>query len=126
MGCGTYEVVAKAKHRDISQAQIEDSFMRGFGIALASIWGLHHDGSMVASVMKHNGFKLDDFEGIDLVESEFESIRQALAGRPELQPKNVCPRCQSADDVVEATNYGRRTGRKHCRKCNLTLVPDDE
>lgn len=34
-----------------------------------------------------------------------------------------CPRCGCNDELTAATNYGRDTGRLHCRRCNLTLEP---
>lgn len=47
----------------------------------------------------------------------------AASIRYELKNHGLCPRCGKADELVEATNYGRPTGRKHCRRCNLTLEP---
>jgi hypothetical protein len=44
--------------------------------------------------------------------------------RPALDSSAVCPRCKLRDELVRATNYGRDTGRLHCRRCNLTLDPE--
>jgi len=44
--------------------------------------------------------------------------------RPALDSSAVCPRCKLRDELVRATNYGRDTGRLHCRRCNLTLEPE--
>lgn len=57
------------------------AFMRGFGIALAQIWRLHHDGQMVQHLMIANGFFLTSFNDVELLESDYEAICQAMAFR---------------------------------------------
>lgn len=69
------------KHRNIEA--MKDAFVRGFGVALASIWRLHHDGQMVEHLMKHNGFELGSFDGIEMMDGDFEALRAALASREE-------------------------------------------
>ena len=54
------------------------AFMRGFGVALASIWRCHHDGQMVKHLIKENNFKLSSFRGIALLEADYVAIRQAV------------------------------------------------
>ena len=56
------------------------SFLRGFALALATIWRCHHDGQMVECLLRENGLALADFRGLD-VDVDYEAIRQALASR---------------------------------------------
>jgi hypothetical protein len=53
--------------------------MRGFGVALAEIWKLHHDGQMVRHLMSANGFALAEFSDVDLTEGDYAAICQAVA-----------------------------------------------
>jgi hypothetical protein len=55
------------------------AFMRGFGVALAEIWKLHHDGQMVRHLMSANGFALAEFSDVDLTEGDYAAICQAVA-----------------------------------------------
>jgi hypothetical protein len=57
------------------------AFMRGFGVALASIWRCQHDGQMVRMLIKENGFTIDAFRGVDLLDADFEAIQQAVDQR---------------------------------------------
>ena len=59
---------------------LRNAFMRGFGLALAEVWKLHHDGQMVRHLMSANGFALAEFSDVDLLESDYEAICQAMAG----------------------------------------------
>ena len=54
------------------------AFMRGFGTALASIWRCHHDGQMVACLIKENNFTLDEFRDVGLDADDLDVIRQAV------------------------------------------------
>jgi hypothetical protein len=69
--------VRKAKRA--ARLKPEDvAFMRGFGVALASIWRCQHDGQMVRMLIKENGFTIDSFRGVDLLDADFEAIQQAV------------------------------------------------
>lgn len=57
------------------------AFLRGFSVALASIWRCHHDGQMVACLIKENGLKLDDFRDVGLIDGDWSAICQAVATR---------------------------------------------
>lgn len=72
--------VRKAKRA--ARLKPEDAaFMRGFGVALASIWRCQHDGQMVRMLIKENGFTIDSFRGVDLLDADFEAIQQAVDQR---------------------------------------------
>ena len=59
-------------------AASDRSFMRGFGVALASIWNCHHDADMVRSILKENGFTPESFRGVGLEEADLAAIRRAV------------------------------------------------
>lgn len=59
----------------------DKAFMRGFGIALATIWRCHHDGQMVHHLVKANNFKLSSFRDVGLLDTDYDSIVHALEGR---------------------------------------------
>jgi len=59
----------------------DKAFMRGFGIALASIWRCHHDGQLVEQLIKTNNFTPASFRGIGMMATDLAAIRQALRGR---------------------------------------------
>ena len=54
------------------------AFMRGFGIALASIWRCHHDGQMVQHLIKENNFTLASFRGVGMLNADLAAIRRAV------------------------------------------------
>lgn len=56
----------------------EAAFMRGFGIALASIWRCHHDGQMVRQLIKENNFKLSSFKDVGMLPADLAAIRRAV------------------------------------------------
>lgn len=56
----------------------EKAFMRGFGIALATIWRCHHDGQMVQHLIKQNNFKLSSFKGVGMLPADLAAIRRAV------------------------------------------------
>ena len=56
----------------------DKAFMRGFGIALASIWSCHHDGQMVRCLIKQNGFTLSSFRDVDMLDGDYAAICAAV------------------------------------------------
>jgi hypothetical protein len=54
------------------------AFMRGFGTALASIWRCHHDGQMVACLIKENNFTIDEFRDVGLFDDDWRVICRAV------------------------------------------------
>lgn len=60
---------------------IDAAFMRGFGVALASVWRCHHDGQMVEDLLRQNGFTLASFSGVDLLRTDYDAICQAIKSR---------------------------------------------
>ena len=56
------------------------AFLRGFALAIATIWRSHHDGQMVECLLRENQLALADFRGLD-VDVDVEMIRQALESR---------------------------------------------
>lgn len=56
----------------------EAAFMRGFGIALATIWRCHHDGQMVRQLIKENNFKLSSFKDVGMLPADLAAIRRAV------------------------------------------------
>lgn len=56
----------------------DKAFMRGFGSALASIWRCHHDGQMVAHLIKENNFTLASFRGVGMLDADLAAIRRAV------------------------------------------------
>lgn len=56
----------------------DKAFMRGFGIALATIWRCHHDGQMVAHLIKENNFTLASFRDVGLLDADYAAIQQAM------------------------------------------------
>lgn len=54
------------------------AFMRGFGSALASIWRCHHDGQMIAHLIKENNFTLESFRGVGMLDADLAAIRRAV------------------------------------------------
>jgi hypothetical protein len=56
----------------------DKAFMRGFGTALASIWRCHHDGQMIACLVKENNFTVDDFRDVGLDADDLDVIRRAV------------------------------------------------
>jgi hypothetical protein len=70
----------KAKRAAPKKLSPEDAtFMRGFGLALATIWSCHHDGQMVRDLIKQNNFTLADFRDIDMLDADYEAICRAVA-----------------------------------------------
>lgn len=59
----------------------DKAFMRGFGIALATIWRCHHDGQMVAHLLIANNLSLSSFDDVGLLDADHEAIVQALQRR---------------------------------------------
>lgn len=59
----------------------DKAFMRGFGIALATIWRCHHDGQMVQHLIKENNFRLSSFCDVGLTDADYAAISQALRRR---------------------------------------------
>ena len=70
----TSKKTAKSKKLSSEDA----AFMRGFGIALATIWRCHHDGQMVTHLIKENNFTLASFRGIGMLETDLAAIRRAV------------------------------------------------
>ena len=67
------------KARRATRSGPEDAaLMRGFGLALATIWRCHHDGQMVRDLIKQNNFTLADFHSIDLLDADYEAICRAV------------------------------------------------
>ena len=63
----------------VKKLSAEDAaFMRGFGIALASIWRCHHDGQMVQHLIRQNNFTLASFSGIGMLDADLTAIRRAV------------------------------------------------
>jgi len=62
-------------------AEKDAAFMRGFGVALASIWRCHHDGQMVTCLIKENGLALDDFRDVGLTDGDWRAICAAVEKR---------------------------------------------
>jgi hypothetical protein len=56
----------------------DQAFMRGFGVALASIWRCHHDGQMVRQLIKQNNFTLASFRGVGMLAADYAAIRKAV------------------------------------------------
>lgn len=56
----------------------DKAFMRGFGIALASVWRCHHDGQMVRHVIKENNFTLASFRDVGMLPADYTAIKQAV------------------------------------------------
>jgi len=56
----------------------EAAFMRGFGLALVSILRCHHNGQMVANLIKENNFKLDDFRSVGLDDDDWLQLCRAV------------------------------------------------
>jgi hypothetical protein len=56
----------------------EATFMRGFGCALASIWRVQHDGQLVQMLLKENGFALESFRDVGLLDGDYAAICQAV------------------------------------------------
>lgn len=81
-GRGTYGPVAAPKTLVYDVEDVyRNTFMRGFGVALAEIWRLQHDGQMVEQLLKANGFTIEMFNDVGLVEYDRHAIRDALASR---------------------------------------------
>ena len=59
----------------------DKAFMRGFGIALATIWRCHHDGQMVEQLIKQNNFTLASFHSVGLLDADFDAICAAMRRR---------------------------------------------
>ena len=66
----------KEKRADLDVVA-DNAFMRGFGVALASIWHCQHDGQLVRMLLKTNGLTLEEFQGIGLMDSDYEAICRA-------------------------------------------------
>jgi hypothetical protein len=75
------EMSPRKKARKPRLSAEDKAFMRGFGIALATIWRCHHDGQMVRHLVKENNFTLASFRGVDLIDADYAAISQALEGR---------------------------------------------
>lgn len=58
-GCAKCKVAAVAVKPAV--VVVRDAWIAGFGMALVSIWKLHHDGQMVGHIITANGFTLDTF-----------------------------------------------------------------
>ncbi len=70
------------KKRAKKMLSAEDAaFMRGFGLALATIWRCHHDGQMARDLIKQNNFTLADFRDIDMLDADYETICHAVEPR---------------------------------------------
>lgn len=76
-----------ARHRKPKRARAprpaDTAFLRGFGVALASIWQCHHDGQMVEHLLTQNGLTLDMFRDVDLLPGDYAAICQAIGSRLE-------------------------------------------
>lgn len=72
---------ARKARRPPQSNSVDAAFMRGFGVALASIWRCHHDGQMVEHLLKENGFTFASFKGVDLLRTDYDAICQALKSR---------------------------------------------
>jgi len=59
----------------------DKAFMRGFGIALATIWRCHHDGQMVRHLINENNFTLASFKDVGMLDTDYAAIRQAVQRR---------------------------------------------
>jgi hypothetical protein len=71
-------------HRKSRQPRLsaeDKAFMRGFGIALATIWRCHHDGQMVQHLIKENNFTLSSFRDVGLLDADYAAIDRALERR---------------------------------------------
>jgi hypothetical protein len=67
------------KKKPAAKVSAEDAaFMRGFGIALATIWRCHHDGQMVRHLIKQNNFTLASFRGVGMLDTDLAAIRRAV------------------------------------------------
>ena len=53
-------------------------FVRGFGCALASIWKCQHDGQLVRQLLKENGFTLDTFRNVGMLETDWAALCVAV------------------------------------------------
>jgi hypothetical protein len=58
----------------------ERAFLRGFGLALATIWRCHHDGQLVERLLRENKLVPADFRGLD-IDDDCRMIRRAVASR---------------------------------------------
>lgn len=56
----------------------DTAFMRGFGMAIASIWTCSHDRSLIRILLKENSFTLKSFQDIGLLEADYNAIKQAV------------------------------------------------
>lgn len=75
------EMRPRKKPRKPRLSAEDKAFMRGFGIALATIWRCHHDGQMVTHVIKENNFTLTSFRAVGLLDADYAAIDQALKRR---------------------------------------------
>lgn len=75
------EMHPRKKPRKPRLSAEDKAFMRGFGIALATIWRCHHDGQMVTHVIKENNFTLASFRAVGLLDADYAAIDQALKRR---------------------------------------------
>ena len=67
--------------KSVAKRSPEDAaFLRGFALAIATIWRCHHDGQMVQGLLEQNKLTLADFRGLD-IDGDVEMIRQAVASR---------------------------------------------
>lgn len=75
------EMHPRKKPRKPRLSAEDAAFMRGFGIALATIWRCHHDGQMVQHLIKENNFTLASFRGVGLIDADYAAIGQAIRRR---------------------------------------------
>ena len=74
--CGQKKTTSKPPKKKLSAK--DAAFMRGFGIALASIWRCHHDGQMVRHLIRQNNFTLSSFRGVGMLDTDLAAIRRAV------------------------------------------------
>jgi len=75
------EMSPRKKPRKPRLSAEDKAFMRGFGIALATIWRCHHDGQMVQHLIKENNFTLSSFRDVGLLDADYAAIDRALERR---------------------------------------------
>jgi hypothetical protein len=73
-----YKKTAKKAAKPKKLSPEDAAFMRGFGIALATIWRCHHDGQMIEHLIKENNFTLASFRGVGMLAADLAAIRKAM------------------------------------------------
>lgn len=62
-----------------TKTSAEDAaFVRGFGVAIASIWTCSHDRSLIKMLLKENGFTLKSFRDVAMLDGDYEAIKKAV------------------------------------------------